>query len=170
MEIHEVLSEAKSFIEQFRSLQLATSDCTGKPEASYAPFIREGYTFYIYVSRLSTHTGNLLQNPQASILFISDERDTKQIFARQRLTLTAMAQEIPRDSVQWEEKLAVFAEEFGEIMQVLKPMQDFHLFALKVSGGNYVRGFAQAYRLSGEDLSTIAHRNEVGHENTTTSK
>ncbi len=164
MELREILEESKSFMNQFATLHLASCDHSGQPEASYAPYIRDGMEFYVYVSKLSKHTENIEQNPKVSFLFIAAEQDSKQLFARQRLTFTAEALLIARDSEKWLAIMDRFAEKFGNIIEMLRDLQDFRLFALTPKEGNYVRGFAQAYRLSGDMLDDIKHRNEQGHQ------
>lgn len=159
-----MLDELLAFRAGFRSLNLATADSAGEPEASYAPFIldQDG-SFCVYISELSRHTANLLQNPRASVLFIEDEQGAQQLFARQRLTYSCRAERVERGSQRWQQLMETFAEQHGKLVDMLRGMQDFHLFRLVPEHGNYVRGFAQAYALEGEDLNRIRHRNDEGH-------
>ena len=46
---------------------------------------------------------------------------------------------------------------FGQVMQLLESLPDFHLFELQLQGGRYVRGFGQAYDLAGERLDRLVH-------------
>ena len=71
--------------ETMQSLFLSTLSVDGKPNGSYAPYIvdEKGY-FYIFVSRLASHTRDLLENPELSILLAEDEGDARQLFARKR--------------------------------------------------------------------------------------
>lgn len=150
--------EAHEFITRFRTLLMATVSADGTPEASYAPFIRsEGNEFYVYVSGLARHTRNLLATRVASVLFIEDERDASQAFARKRLTLDCRAETIARESAQWNEIIARFSREFGEVMELIGPLPDFQLFRLMPQSATYVRGFAQAYRASTPALDRFEH-------------
>ena len=73
-------------IQSQQSLLLATVTAQGKPESSYAPYVRdEKGAFYIFVSELATHTKNMLQSGCASILFIQPEEQTNNFFARKRV-------------------------------------------------------------------------------------
>lgn len=157
-------SEVLAFPDGFLSLILGTSDAEGLPLASYAPFVRgDSGCFWIYVSELAGHTGNLATNPKASILFIENEADSANLFARKRLTLTCEVLEIGRGKPEFDAILDRFSARHGAIMDVLRPLQDFHLFALQPFKASYVRGFAQAYELHGEALNDIRPRTDRGH-------
>jgi putative heme iron utilization protein len=81
-------SKSKELIDAPKVL-LATVDAEGNPNSSYAPFVQEGNTFYILVSFMAKHTKNLSEGRKTSVMFIEDESATKQIYARERLTLEA---------------------------------------------------------------------------------
>jgi len=40
---------------------------------------------------------------------------------------------------------------------VIEPLQDFNLFQINAYKGRYIRGFAQAFELTGEGLNQIEH-------------
>lgn len=161
--LQSIYNEFKSFIGSFETVILATTDASLHPESSYAPVLQYNNRFYIYVSELSNHTQNLMDMPKASLLFIEPEQEAKHLFARKRATLKAVSTHIERDTEQWHEMLDLMENKFGEIIQMLKPLEDFHLFEFTTQGAGYVRGFAQAYRLEGEDLSNVTHINDRGH-------
>lgn len=158
-----VQEECKRFPQQFKSLILGTVNASGRPEASYAPYVEKDGVYYVYVSELSAHTANLAGAARSSILFIEDENNAKHIFARQRLTLDCTAAEIARSHERFQEVMDIFRLQFGSFMDMLSNLQDFHLFALTPEEGGYVAGFAKAYRLTGTQLSEIQHRNDQGH-------
>ena len=142
----------------FHSAVLGTVDSEGTPLASHAPFVTdEAGSFYVFVSGLSQHTRQMLENPRVSLLLLEDERQTDQPFARRRLTYACRATPVPRDLPLWEETLERFASRFGDIIDTLRSLADFQLFQLTPVSGSYVRGFGQAYRLEGADLAEIHH-------------
>lgn len=156
--------EARVFMSGFQSLVLGTVSADGEPEASYAPFVhraREG--LYVYVSELSRHTSNLKSNGRASALLIASEHESSQMFARTRLTFRCGAKEVERETESWKGVLDNFEDRFGEVMDMIRPLEDFHLFVLEPETGVYVRGFAQAYRFVGEELDEFLHINDAGH-------
>ena len=156
-DLQSVHQEYQQFLEGFQSVQLATVDGAGVPEASYAVYIRHENDYYVYVSELARHTRNMLNAGHVSMLFIEDEQQAKNLFARRRATLQCTAAEIPRGSDHFETILDQLEQRFGNFMTLLKSLNDFHLVQITPVSGNYVRGFAQAFNLSGEDLSEIAH-------------
>lgn len=165
LNLEDIYQEYKSFIKNFKTLYIASCDKQGMPEASYAPFVIENEVyFYVYLSKLAKHSGNLQATKQASILFIQPEKEISQLFARQRVNFSCHVEIIERYSEHWQIILSEFQQQFGEIINVLYELKDFQLFCFKPYQGNYVRGFAQAYAITGDDLATIRHRNEKGHQ------
>lgn len=161
--LDDIYDDFNQFIDGFKSVVMATINKTSEPESSYAPVLKYDGKFYVYISELSNHTSNLLGNPQASLLFIESEDGAKHLFARKRATLKTRARHIKRSESEWESILGLLEEKFGKIIGMLKPLEDFHLFELIPDSAGYVRGFAQAYRLEGSDLSKVAHLTEGGH-------
>jgi len=145
-----------TFLDDISSLTLATCSPEGVPNASYAPFITDADRhFYIYISGLSTHTQNLAATGKASIMAIEDEAKTVQLFARARLTLECTAQEVERDTPHWEAIADHFADRFGKIIDIFRPLADFRIVQLVPSSGRFVIGFGAAYDVSGEQLDRL---------------
>lgn len=142
-----VQEEARAFIRSRRTLVMATCGADGRPEASYAPFVRREGLLYVYLSELARHSANLGADGRLSVLFIEDEQDTPQPFARRRLTLACAAERVTRDSPSRAPTLDSFTVKFGELMDLLKTLQDFDLFRIRAHDGLFVRGFGQAFRL-----------------------
>ena len=156
--IEEAQKEYEGFIDKFRSLQLATVDKEGNPNASYAPFaVDPNKNFYIFISGLSQHTSNLYHTALASVMFIEDEKTAKQLFARKRLTYQCEASFIEESGPDWPLAKQTFEERFGETFRMLKTMSDFRMFKLVPSKGLFVIGFGQAFSVSGSDLIQLSH-------------
>jgi putative heme iron utilization protein len=150
--------EAREFLARFKTLIMATSSADGTPEASYAPFVRaQDDCFYVYVSGLSRHTGNLAASGVVSVLLIEDESSVKQPFARRRLTFDCRVERVARESEPWHVIMRMFGEKFGNAIDLIRPLKDFELFRLRPQSGIYVKGFAQAYRISDATLKTVEH-------------
>lgn len=154
----------QQFISGFQSTVLSTRNSELEAEASYAPVIQHQACFYIYISELANHTHNLLNHPQAELLFIEDESQCQNVFARVRASIKVQAEELARDHQAWLNIMALFETKHPQMMQILRPMQDFHLFKLTPTQARFVKGFAQAYTLDGEQLSQVRHRAELGHQ------
>lgn len=162
-DLHLIREARRAFPQRFKTLYLGTCASNGQPEASYAPYVTEANQYFVYLSDLARHSGNLRDNPRCSVLFIEPENEAKHLFARERLTLSCSARECERGSARFEAVLDQFETRFGKFMEVIRPLQDFRLFELTPVSGSYVAGFARAYALDGQDLGEIRHRQEQGH-------
>ena len=145
-----------NFKQSVQTLQLSTLTVEDKPHASYSPFVADDSgNFYIFVSQLAEHTQNLLANPQASILLIQDEAETRQIFARRRLSYACDVTIIEKEHNEYTIFLDAMEARFGNVVGLLRTLPDFILFRLVPYEGQYVAGFAKAYKLTGEGLLTL---------------
>jgi len=144
-----------------QTLLLSTASASCVPDLSYAPFVRDqAGCFYIFVSELAGHTANLLNNPQASVMFIRPESETRNLFARERAVFNCSVKELDRDEPIYTAQLMALQDKFGEVVGVLRSLSDFHLFALCPESGRYVAGFGRAYTINVEDdtLSPLAKK------------
>ncbi len=147
-ELSKIQTGCEKFLNSCRSVILSTLDNDGLPHASYAPFIRDHKgRFHVYVSSLAKHA-TTLANGQAGVMLIADESDTKQIFARNRLTFECTLEVLERDSATSSKTLTEFRQTYGPVIDMLTSLPDFILFRLTPSQGVYVTGFGQAYRVN----------------------
>ncbi|MFH4497341.1 heme utilization protein HutZ [Vibrio diabolicus] len=155
--------EIKEFRQERCTLQLATVDAEGRPNVSYAPYVQNQEGYFVLISKIARHARNLLENPNVSLMMIEDEESSKQLFARKRLTFDAVANVVERDTEMWHQVVGQMKERFGEIIDGLSQLEDFVLFNLKPESGLFVKGFGQAYQVSGDDLVDFVHLQE-GHK------
>ena len=161
----EILAEAHSFHRMFQSVLMATASGDGRPHASYAPYIEgEEGCFHVFLSELAAHTRNLMQDPRVSLLFIEEESEMKQVFARKRVTYEGVAEEMTRDDPRFAGLLDKMAERHGPIVGMLRSLRDFHLFRITPERAIYVRGFGEAFTLEGSDLQGIRWMGDRGHQ------
>ena len=73
--------EFQNLRETLKTVQLATLNSDGQPEASYAPFVWFEQNYYLYLSELAKHTSNLLGNSSVTLLFIESEESSPNLFA-----------------------------------------------------------------------------------------
>lgn len=152
-----IYKEYVHFPDDFDSVLMATTSADGVPDVSYAVHLFRDDAYYVYVSELATHTVNLMATARVSLMFIEDESKAQNLFARQRMTLECAASEIERGSDRFEAVLDAFEQHYGNFIQMLRSLNDFHLFRFEPESGIYVRGFGQAYRLQGKGLRQITH-------------
>jgi putative heme iron utilization protein len=152
-----LLREFQALRESLKTIQLATIGSDGNPEASYAPYVWIEKYCYLYLSELARHTRNLIANPAISLLLIEAEEKSNNLFARQRIILQGEVIRIDRESDQFQVVMADFKSQFGGFIDVIEPLQDFHLFQVKLQTGRFIRGFARAYDLVGPGLDEFKH-------------
>ena len=158
----EAATEAAAFLGGFKTLQMATASATGEPEASYAPFVRTAdNNFYVCVSDLATHTGHLAATGRAGILLVEDESASSRLFARRRLVFECGAERVERDTERWRMVMDLFERKFGEVVELIRPLADFRLFALVPHRGTFIKGFGQAFRITGPALGALRQVNDL---------
>jgi len=155
----ELQREANALRRELHAVMLSTTSPEGMPDASYAPcFLDDEGRCHVLISQLAGHTGNLLSHPVASLLWLEDKVSSRNLFARRRLVLQCRAENIERDSDSWNSILKQMEEQLGNTVALLASLPDFLLFRFEAIDGNYVRGFAQAYPVTGNDLVMAERR------------
>ena len=150
--------EIRTLLSTRQSVELATVSADGIPCASYAPFVSgDPLRLYVFLSDLAPHTGNINQNPKVSAMIIEDEHNSPNLFARHRLILDCVAVKIARDDQDFSDWIAKYQERFGAIVDTLVQLADFNLYCLAPKQGTFVKGFGQAYRISGNAMDRIEH-------------
>ncbi|MDX8129039.1 HugZ family protein [Methylomonas sp. LW13] len=144
-------ADYRTLIANSQSLIIASSSELGTAEVSYAPFLDYQNTYYIYVSQLARHTGNMLRQRQASIMFIEPEAEAVNPFARRRLVIECEVGEIDKTHAAYTQLLDKLQQRFGETVAVLRSLADFHLLALTPLRGQYVAGFGKAFSMDVEN-------------------
>ena len=162
--LKEAYVEKDCLIQNMQTVILSTKCDDGIPNASYAPSVLDSDGFYyIYISKLSKHANNLLNSKNLSLMIIEDESKSKNLFARKRLTMNCKSSEIKRDSKNWNNKISLLENKFGESITFLKKLTDFHLFKIEPKDGLLVYDFARAFRFKGRKLDEIIFLNDKGH-------
>jgi len=144
----QLLKDIGQLTSSFQTVLMGTCSREGDPEISYSPCVIVDSVLYVFVSELSVHTGNLRDNPRASLLFIENESECQNLHARRRVTYRAGASLIPRDDPEWVRILQEFEGRFGEIIPLLQSLPDFHLFRFATDSATIVRGFADAHTVA----------------------
>ena len=141
-------SKYRELILSQQTLLLSTVTEQNEPECSYAPYVRDQHgVFYIYVSELAKHTRNMLQKSRASVLFIRPEKEVKNLFARERVVYKCVVDEVKNNDERYDKQLLKMKDKFGETVELLRSLSDFHLLALTPLNGKYIAGFGQAYTI-----------------------
>lgn len=137
------------------TLLLSTYSLEQGAEISYAPYVREKLTFFIYVSELARHTANMQTASQASVMFIQPEGECSNLFARQRVIFNCRVHEISRSDRLYERQLQAMRNKFGETVELLRSLKGFHLMQLQAQQGQYIAGFGRTYAIDIENLALL---------------
>jgi putative heme iron utilization protein len=151
--------QISKLLNNVKSVMLATVHQDGSPLASYTPFSEnnEESGMWILVSDLAGHAQNLARTNECSVLVIRDEKESTQVYVRERLQYEMDAVECPRGSTRWNEGVAALRDRHGGLVDTLISLSDFRLFQLQPQSGRYIVGFGQAYELKAGSLSVIDH-------------
>ena len=141
------IAEALDFIRSFSSVIIGSVSKSGEPHTSYAPYITDSNKLYIYVSALAQHASTL-KNGTASLFFIEDEQQAKNIFARRRLNLNCRVSSLKKSDPRYDRLLDTLQSKHGSTVKLLRTLPDFMLFELDPERATFVTGFGAAYDLS----------------------
>lgn len=140
--------EYLTFTDHTKTIMLSTVNKYGQPFISYAPFVKKNGKLYIYISKIANHYYHIENHPAVDVMFIEDEMQCRNLFARQRARFACTA--INLGNKGYEDIFDLFGQIFGESMIRMLQELDFSLFELTVHEGRYVVGFGQAFDI---DLS-----------------
>lgn len=159
---NKINTDIAEFREQCLTLHLATVDQEGVPNASYAPFIYDNNQYVVLISDMAKHARNLKQVNSASLMLIEDEKTARELFARKRLTMNAIARLVDKETEEGQQLLAKLQQRYGERINELGELGDFNLFVFEPLDGLFVKGFGKAFKLDSE--GKIIHL-RGGHKN-----
>ncbi|WP_373779050.1 heme utilization protein HutZ [Glaesserella sp.] len=154
--------EIQEFKQQMKTILLSTVDAQGNPNVSYAPFVINNGEYQVLISIVARHARNLLEVPKVSLMLIEDERQSREIFARRRLTFDATARLVERNTDEWENAIYALKNRHGKTISNLSQLADFKLFSFKPEKGLFVKGFGQAFQVNTDDLVSFTHLDK-GH-------
>jgi heme iron utilization protein len=111
--------------------------------------------FYIHVSRLGKHTGDMEKDPHVSLLLAQadDGRADPQTLAR--LSLQGKAEPLPRNASDYPRVKNLYLKRFPE-SEKLFSFGDFNLWKITPTGGRFVAGFGKAFNIVPEALRKVA--------------
>lgn len=157
----QLLDECLALQQSFGSLLLATASVKGEPLSSFAPYVADDDNYYVLLSDLAQHTCNMRDNPRASVMFIENEQDTKNIYARRRAVVQVSVHQLDSAAQRCVNVLELMMNRHGSTVAILKGLSDFNLFELRPIKGRYVVGFGKAYDWNVQENTLIHVSDEV---------
>lgn len=109
----------------------------------------------MFLSGLSAHTQNLLDDPRCSLAVTEADSGRGDPQTLPRVSLQGRVQEVPADLAGYASAWRRYVERFPDA-ESRRGLGDFRLFRLVVAEARYVGGFARAMTLSGEELREAA--------------
>lgn len=126
----------------------------GEPAVSMVPFaLGPGGQVLIHVSRLSTHTADMLAHPGVSLLAMAAPGQAETPLALPRVSLQGEARPLEAGSPGHAEARAVYLAKLPDA-EPLFDFADFSLFAIQPTVARLVAGFGRAHTVTGERLRT----------------
>ncbi len=124
----------------------------GEPFVSMVPFaLPPGRSeFFIHVSRLATHTGDMLANPRVSLMVMAPQFDAAQ--SRARVTVQGDAIALDPGSAEYAAARACYLARFPDAAHIFE-LGDFTLFCITPVRLRVVGGFGQAFSSDAEDFA-----------------
>lgn len=129
----------------------------GAPLASMVAYAPEPEIagILMFLSGLSAHTRNLLDDPRCSLAVTEADPGKGDPQTLPRVSLQGRVQEISADLAGYAAAWTRYVERFPDA-ESRRGLGDFRLFRLVVEEARYVGGFARAVTLSGEELREAA--------------
>ena len=126
----------------------------GEPAVSMTPYalLPQGRGVVIHVSRLATHTADMLAHPGVGLMVTGtpDMADTP--LALPRLSVQGEAQPCAPGEADYDEARALYLARFPD-SEMMFGFADFALFIVRIAHARFVGGFGRAHALTPEQLA-----------------
>ncbi len=154
MKVSEVAA-LKSLLTKQPVAALATLH-SGKPAVSMVPFamLSSGIGFVIHVSRLATHTNDMLDNPAVALLITASLAEGHTPLALPRVSIQGQAQQCLPESPGYLEARSAYLAKLPDAEELFS-FSDFSLFIVESKSIRYVAGFGRAVSLTPERMRAV---------------
>jgi putative heme iron utilization protein len=122
----------------------------GAPATSMVPYalLPDG-RFVIHVSRLATHTRDMLEHPAVSLLVMATPGSAETPLALPRVSVQGQAQACGPDAPDYAQARAAYLDKLPEAEELFS-FADFSLFLITPQFLRYVAGFGRAHTVTAE--------------------
>jgi hypothetical protein len=114
----------------------------------------EGKGFIIHVSRLASHTADMLANPSVSLLVVAPPGSAVSPQELQRASVQGQARQCSSGSADHAQAQALYLARFPHSEQMFG-FSDFSLFIVEPRSLRFVGGFAQATTVLAEEFTSV---------------
>ena len=121
----------------------------GAPALSMTPFavMPDGSGLVIHVSRLATHTNDMLEHPQVAMMVMGQPGSSESPLALPRLSLQGLAHPCSPDDSAYGAAKAAYLRRLPDSEELFS-FGDFSLFTVTVQSARLVAGFGRAHAIS----------------------
>ena len=110
--------------------------------------------WFIHVSRLASHTKDLLADGRVSLMLSMPDAGDGDPQQLARLTLVGTATELSDGSAEEDSAKAIYLGKFPHMAELVDQLGDFSFWVIRPSTARFVGGFARAFTLTPEALRT----------------
>ncbi len=126
----------------------------GAPFVSMVPYaVASDGCFILHVSRLASHTQDMLDNADVSLLIAESETSGKMPQALARVTVQGRAQLVDRDSEKSTPARQLYLARFPDAASLFEFL-DFNIFIVEPISVRLIAGFGRAVTITGDDFAT----------------
>jgi len=145
----------RSLIESQPIAALATLH-RGKPAVSMVPYalLPHGDGVVVHVSRLATHTADMLANPDVALLIVASPDSARSPRELPRVSLQGEARPLAPESPHYAPARERYLARFADGAELFG-FSDFSLFAIALQSARFVGGFANATSIVGAELRAL---------------
>lgn len=145
----------KSLLESQQVASLATLH-KAEPAVSMVPYalLPRGRGFAIHVSRLATHTADMLANPAVAVLVMAPPGSAASPQELQRASIQGRARQCASGTTEHSEARALYLARFPQSEEMFS-FADFSLFIIEPRSVRFVGGFARATSILAKEFSVI---------------
>jgi len=129
----------------------------GEPAVSMVPFamLSSEVGFVIHVSRLATHTNDMLATPNVGLLVTASLTEAASPLSLPRVSIQGHARQCaPGTAEDYEEARRVYLAKLPDAEQLFA-FSDFSLFIVEPKSVRYVAGFGRAMSLTPERMRAV---------------
>lgn len=146
----------RQLLQDARTAALATLH-RDEPAVSMVPYalLPDG-RFIIHVSRLATHTQDLLSHPGASLLVMAAPGSADTPLALPRVSVQGQARVCPPDAPDYAAARTAYLARLPEAKELFG-FGDFSLFLIEPQFLRYVAGFGRAHTLTAAQYAALLH-------------
>ncbi|HEY0591731.1 MAG TPA: pyridoxamine 5'-phosphate oxidase family protein [Thermoanaerobaculia bacterium] len=124
----------------------------GEPAVSMVPFAATGGALVIHVSRLASHTADMLAHPRVAVMIVEGESNDVMPQARARVSVSGDAARLADGSPEQEEARLAYLARFPDAAPIFE-LGDFSLVAIRPRSVRVIGGFGRASTLSPEQFA-----------------